>query len=142
MKITNSQPIINMFKLDLQLQKDTFFIKDLKLCQVLLMNNCLYPWVILVPKKENLVEIIDLTKEEQILLIEEIALISEILKKHFNPKKLNVANLGNMVCQLHIHIIARFENDPAFPKPVWGQESKQYEDEEAKKMVKVLSDKL
>jgi len=125
-----------MFKLDSQLQNDTFFIKDLKLCQVLLMNNSLYPWVILVPKKANLVEIIDLSKEEQILLMEEIALVSKALKSHLNPKKLNVANLGNMVSQLHIHIIARFENDPSFPKPVWGLGSKSYEEQELKKVIK------
>jgi len=124
-----------MFKLDSQLQNDTFFIKDLKLCQVLLMNNSLYPWVILVPKKANLVEIIDLSKEEQILLMEEIALVSKALKSHLNPKKLNVANLGNMVSQLHIHIIARFENDPSFPKPVWGLGSKSYEEQELKKVI-------
>ncbi len=132
-----------MFKLDPQLKQDTFFIKDLKLCQVLLMNNSLYPWVILVPKKANLVEIIDLSKEEQIVLIEEIALVSKALKKHLAPKKLNVANLGNMVCQLHIHIIARFENDPSFPKPVWGHlEAKPYKGEELKKVIEWMSKEI
>ncbi len=131
-----------MFQLDSQLRKDTFFVKDLKLCQVLLMNNSLYPWFILVPKKADLVEIIDLSKEEQILLMEEIALVSKALKNHLQPKKLNVANLGNMVAQLHIHIIARFENDPAFPKPVWGQEAKPYLDEEENKVIGWMSEKL
>ncbi len=125
-----------MFKLDPQLKKDTFFIKDLKLCQVLLMNNSLYPWFILVPKKANLVEIIDLSKEEQILLMEEIAVVSKALKHRLNPKKLNIANLGNMVSQLHIHIIARFENDLTFPKPVWGHsQTKNYKEEELEKVI-------
>ena len=131
-----------MFKLDPQLKKDTFFIKDLKLCQVLLMNNSLYPWVILVPKKADLVEIIDLSEADQILLMEEIALVSKALQRHLKPKKLNVANLGNMVSQLHIHIIARFENDPAFPKPVWGQESKLYLDDELKKIIEWMGEEI
>ncbi len=131
-----------MFKLDPQLKNDTFFIKDLKLCQVLLMNNSLYPWIILVPKKADLIEIIDLSKEEQVLLIEEIALVSKALKKHLNPKKLNVANLGNMVAQLHIHIIARFENDSSFPKPVWGLGSKSYDKDEVEKVIGWMIDAL
>jgi diadenosine tetraphosphate (Ap4A) HIT family hydrolase len=131
-----------MFKLDPQLKNDTFFIKDLKLCQVLLMNNSLYPWIILVPKKADLIEIIDLSKEEQVLLIEEIALVSKALKNHLNPKKLNVANLGNMVSQLHIHIIARFENDSSFPKPVWGLGSKSYDKNEAEKVIGWMIDAL
>lgn len=125
-----------MFQLDSQLKKDTFFVKDLKLCQVLLMNNALYPWFILVPKKADLIEIIDLSKEDQILLMEEISLVSKILKHHLKPKKLNVANLGNMVPQLHIHIIARFENDATFPKPVWANsENKPYQEQELEKII-------
>jgi diadenosine tetraphosphate (Ap4A) HIT family hydrolase len=132
-----------MFKLDPQLKKDTFFIKDLKLCQLLLMNNSLYPWFILVPKKANLVEIIDLSKNDQELLMEEIAAVSKVLKHHLHPKKLNVANLGNMVPQLHIHIIARFEDDLHFPKPVWGQQGhRPYKDAELKKIVKWINEEL
>ena len=114
-----------MFQLHPQLKKDTFFIKDLELCQVLLMNNALYPWIILVPKKANLIEIIDLSVEEQNLLMVEISAISRIFK-NLNPDKINIAALGNIVPQLHIHIIARFKNDLTFPKPVWvSQETKE-----------------
>ena len=100
-----------MFELDSVLKKDTIHIKDLKLCTLLLMDNALYPWLILVPKKANLVEIIDLEPEDRILLMTEISFISNIVKKEFNADKLNIAALGNVVKQLHVHIIARYQND-------------------------------
>ena len=112
-----------MFQLDEKLQADTFFIADLKMSRLLLMNDSNYPWLILVPKKPNLVEITDLIFDEQIVVLQEVNLIAEILKKSFNADKLNIANLGNVVKQLHIHIIARFKNDTTFPKPVWGNAS-------------------
>ncbi len=124
-----------MFQLHPQLKKDTIFIKDLELCQVLLMNNAFYPWFILVPRKDNLVEIIDLNQQERALLMEEIAFVSHILKTNLKPEKLNVANLGNMVSQLHIHIIARFKNDLTFPNPVWGSQVKKYDQDQLKKMI-------
>ncbi len=132
-----------MFELHSQLKKDTILVKDLKLCQLLLMNNALYPWFILVPKKPDLVEIIDLNDDEQILLMQEISLVSKVVKNIFNPIKLNVANLGNMVSQLHIHVIARFKDDQAFPKPVWGVgESVPYEQEEIDKIIAAVNGEL
>lgn len=129
-----------MFKLHSQLEKDTIFIKDLKLCQLLLMNNALYPWFVLVPKKPEMVEIIDLSDDEQILLMQEIAEVSRLVKKTFKPDKLNIAALGNMVPQLHIHIIARFKNDPTFPKPVWvSGEVREYSEEELKRIIEVMN---
>jgi len=116
-----------MFKLHQKLEQDTFFIRDLELCRVLLMNNALYPWLILVPRKPNLIEIIDLSTEEQNLLMAEISVVSKILNTKLNPDKLNIAALGNVVPQLHIHIIARFKNDLSFPKPIWAsQDAKPY----------------
>ena len=130
-----------MFELHPQLKKDTFFIKDLKLCQVLLMNNTFYPWLILVPKKPEIIEIIDLSKEEQTLLMEEISLMSAVLKIQFSPDKLNIAALGNIVPQLHIHIIARFKNDISFPNPVWcNKDTKPYNDDDLKKVIGLLKD--
>ncbi len=108
------------FTLDQILEKDTFPLSDLKLCTLRLMNDQRYPWFILVPAKSGLVEIIDLTTEDQLQLMREIASVSQIMKNIFNPLKLNVAALGNQVRQLHIHLIARDENDPAWPGPVWG----------------------
>lgn len=109
-----------MFTLDERLKNDTFFIKDLKISQLLLMNDRQYFWFILVPKKENLVELIDLSFDEQKIILAEINEVSKILKEEFKVDKINIATLGNVVKQLHIHVIGRFKNDEVFPKPVWG----------------------
>jgi diadenosine tetraphosphate (Ap4A) HIT family hydrolase len=109
-----------MFILDKKLQQDSFFIADLELCKVLLMNDANYPWLILVPRQNNLKEIIDLSFDDQIILLKEINFVAEIFKKEFEFDKLNIANLGNVVSQLHIHVIARKKNDATFPRPVWG----------------------
>ena len=109
-----------MFILDKKLQQDSFFIADLELCKVLLMNDANYPWLILVPRQNNLKDIVDLSFEDQIILLKEINFVAEIFKKEFEFDKLNIANLGNVVSQLHIHVIARKKNDATFPRPVWG----------------------
>lgn len=128
-----------MFQLDPKLQADTFLIKDLKMSRLLLMNDANYPWLILVPRKANLVEITDLAMDEQIAVLQEINLVAEILKKSFKADKLNIANLGNVVSQLHIHVIARFKNDPAFPRPVWGALSaKPYEEKAAQQLIEQI----
>lgn len=118
-----------MFKLHPRLEADTFPIGELDLCKILLMNNAFYPWLILVPKKPDLKEIIDLNKNDRAILMEEISLISEKMQSIFAPDKLNVAALGNQVPQLHIHIIARYKEDRAWPNPVWGGASHAYDDE-------------
>jgi diadenosine tetraphosphate (Ap4A) HIT family hydrolase len=112
---------MHQFILDKKLQKDCIFIKDLELSQLLLMNDSNYPWLILVPRKKNLTEIIDLDQDDQIILLSEINYVSKILKKHLNVDKINIASLGNIVSQLHIHIIGRYFNDISYPKPIWGQ---------------------
>lgn len=127
-----------MFKLDETLQKDSFLIADLDFSRLLLMNNANYPWLILVPKLQNLVEFNDLEFNQQLIVVKEINFVSQILQEKYNPHKLNIAMLGNMVRQLHIHIIARFENDAAFPRPVWGIESKIYDELSAHKLVNEL----
>jgi diadenosine tetraphosphate (Ap4A) HIT family hydrolase/succinate dehydrogenase flavin-adding protein (antitoxin of CptAB toxin-antitoxin module) len=117
-----------MFKLNPILQKDSFFIADLQLSMVLLMNDANYPWIILVPKKPNLKDLTDLEMNDQIILLEEINLIAKILKQEFHCDKLNIASLGNVVSQLHIHVIVRNISDQTFPKPVWGNAlAKEYE---------------
>ena len=108
------------FKLDPRLEKDTVLISDWHLCQVRLMNDSRYPWVILIPKVEGVAEIHELAEEQQQLLLGESMRLSKALDQLFSPHKLNIAALGNMVRQLHVHHIVRFENDPSFPKPVWG----------------------
>lgn len=124
-----------MFKLDKKLEADSHFICDLKFCCLLLMNNANYPWLILVPKKANLVELTDLDFSEQIELLQEVNLVADILQKKFSPHKLNIAMLGNMVRQLHIHVIARFENDKTFPNPVWGGPAQAYDNQKAQNLI-------
>ncbi|HUG62636.1 MAG TPA: HIT family protein [Methylomirabilota bacterium] len=109
------------FKLDPRLAQDTVPVGDLALCRVLLMNDATYPWLILVPRRDGLADIVDLDADGRALLMEEIALASEALKTLAQPLKLNVAALGNMVRQLHVHVIARTDVDPAWPAPVWGK---------------------
>jgi diadenosine tetraphosphate (Ap4A) HIT family hydrolase len=103
-----------------QLEKDTVNIGDLPLCRVLVIHDSNYPWLLLVPRRENAVEIIDLDEVEQAQLMTEIARASRALKDVTECSKLNVAALGNVVSQLHVHIIARRDGDAAWPRPVWG----------------------
>ncbi len=110
-----------MWHLDQQLRDDTTTIGDLPLCRVLLNNDGNYPWLILVPRREDLVELTDLSESGRAALMREIAQASTALKAHTRCHKLNVAALGNVVAQLHVHVIARFRTDPAWPNPVWGK---------------------
>jgi diadenosine tetraphosphate (Ap4A) HIT family hydrolase len=109
-----------MFILDSKLANDSIFIGELDLCKILLMNDSNYPWIIMVPSQNNLREITDLSFADQIILLKEINFIVDILKQEFAVDKFNIANLGNVVSQLHIHVIARKKDDKTFPKPVWG----------------------
>jgi len=108
------------FVLHPQLAKDTLPVADWQLSRVLRMNDTTYPWLILVPRRANCREISELPSTDRHRLIDEIARASEALQREFRPEKINVGALGNMVPQLHIHVIARFTDDPAWPRPVWG----------------------
>ncbi len=114
------------FEIDERLSSESFKLIDLKLSRVLLMDNVLFPWLILIPRKQNLTEIIDLNTQERMILMEEISLLSDVLMKVFSPDKLNVAALGNIVPQLHVHIIARYKNDIAWPESTFGKAKKAY----------------
>ncbi|MGY3264663.1 HIT domain-containing protein [Lysobacter sp. HA35] len=103
-----------------QLAADTHRVVSLPLCDVLLMNDARWPWLILVPRIDGARDWIDLDRESQHRLSDEIAAASEALRDLHAPDKLNVAALGNMVPQLHVHVIARFRTDAAWPRPVWG----------------------
>ena len=103
-----------------QLQKDTIDIGDLPLCRVLVIKDAHYPWLLLVPRRAEAVEIIDLDEVEQAQLMTEVSRVSRALKEITRCDKLNVAALGNVVPQLHVHIIARRTGDAAWPRPVWG----------------------
>ncbi len=108
------------FALHPRLEADTFFIADWPLCRVLLMNDARFPWLILVPMREGLREIFDLEAGEQATLMEEISRTARDLQALTKADKMNIAALGNQVPQLHVHIIARFAGDAAWPNPVWG----------------------
>jgi diadenosine tetraphosphate (Ap4A) HIT family hydrolase len=110
------------FALHPQLAQDTLAITNWPLCRVLRMNDTTYPWLILVPARPNCREITDLPRRDRHQLMDEISLASEALRRECNPAKINIAALGNMVPQLHIHVIARFTTDPAWPKPIWGMQ--------------------
>ena len=111
---------VNAFCLDGRLAADTIRLGSYPLCEVLLMNDAQYPWVILVPRHQNICEIHQLADADQQQLMKESVFTAAQMQKHFFANKMNVAALGNMVPQLHIHHIARFTSDAAWPKPVWG----------------------
>jgi diadenosine tetraphosphate (Ap4A) HIT family hydrolase len=118
-----------MFRLHAQLEKDTVPVGDLTLCRVLLMNNANYPWVILVPRREDVSELFQLTAQDQQQLMVEMSEVSAALAAHYRADKMNVAALGNVVPQLHVHVIVRYQDDPAWPRPVWGSEARAYADD-------------
>ena len=111
------------FILHPQLSADTVHVTDLDICTVLLMNDSNYPWVILVPKRNNIREIFELSPTEQDTVNREVSRVSQALNTEFNADKMNIGALGNMVPQLHIHVIVRHKTDPTFPAPVWGNSS-------------------
>ena len=108
------------FVLHERLAADTTTLADWPLCRVLLMNDASYPWLILVPRRPNLREFHEVDAGDMPQLVDEICGASRALQSGFSPDKINVGALGNMVPQLHIHVIARFRDDPAWPGPVWG----------------------
>ncbi|UTW46897.1 HIT domain-containing protein [Bacterioplanoides sp. SCSIO 12839] len=109
-----------MFALDERLQADTILVGRLPLCQVLLMNDSRYPWVILVPARTNVFEYYHLSNDDRQQMMKESIFVAEKLADHFSAKSMNVAALGNVVPQLHVHHVVRNEDDPAWPGPVWG----------------------
>lgn len=104
-----------------QLEKDTIELGRFSLCRLLLMNDANYPWFILVPEREYIYEIYQLAEEDQRRLMHESSVLAEALVRSFDADKINIAALGNVVPQLHIHHIVRYLDDPAWPAPVWGK---------------------
>jgi diadenosine tetraphosphate (Ap4A) HIT family hydrolase len=140
---SNKPKTEKLFALHSQLEKDTFLIGSLKLSDVLLMNDSRYPWIILVPKCADAVDITDLSAENRLVFTEEINQIAVLIKQHFQPDRLNIAMLGNIVPQLHCHIIARFETDFAWAKPVWGiGDVVNYKYEKGKEIIELFQSKL
>jgi diadenosine tetraphosphate (Ap4A) HIT family hydrolase len=108
------------FTLHPTLARDTLEVIRLPLCRVLLMMDARFPWLILVPERDGVREIYELPPADRTELVEEISRASEVLSRLFHPGKLNVGALGNIVPQLHVHVVARTPGDPAWPGPVWG----------------------
>ena len=125
-----------MFTLHERLVADSTQIGELPLCTLLLINDANYPWLVLVPRRPEIREIYQLETTDRVQLLEESCVLSEVMDAVFTPLKMNVAALGNMVPQLHLHHIARFSDDPAWPNPVWGAvPAKAYDDEIQQKLI-------
>lgn len=131
-----------MFTLDHRLAQDAHDITNLPLCNVRLMDNKCFPWLVLIPRVEGASEWIDLSREQQHQLSDEIAIVSHVLKALVTPDKLNVAALGNQVSQLHVHLIARYQSDAAWPKPIWSTVHEAYSEAESRKFIYELKSAL
>jgi diadenosine tetraphosphate (Ap4A) HIT family hydrolase len=110
----------SIFALDARLARETHHVGDLGLSRVLLFDDARWPWLVLVPRQSGLRDLIDLARDDQHLLLDEINRCAHVLHALDKPDKLNVAALGNVVAQLHVHVIARYTHDAAWPRPVWN----------------------
>ena len=115
-----------MEKVSKSFLKDSYFITELKLCTVRLIDSSKFPWVILIPKRKKISDIFQLNKKDQNLLMKEIVYASSIMKKTFKAFNLNIEKIGNVVSQLHIHVIARSKKDSSWPLSVWVVKKKNY----------------
>lgn len=109
-----------MFVVDNRIAQDSRLIKNLPLCQLRLQNDARYPWLVLLPKVANVTEVHELSLDQQRQLMQESSMVSKALKQATACTKINVANLGNVVSQLHWHVVARFNDDATWPGPIWG----------------------
>lgn len=115
-----------MYRINKKFLKSSHHIIELKLCSIRLHDNSKFPWIILIPKRKNINDISDLNSKDQLLLMKEIVYSSKVMKKLFKTSKLNVEKVGNIVPQLHIHIIARYKKDSSWPLSVWVVKGKTY----------------
>jgi diadenosine tetraphosphate (Ap4A) HIT family hydrolase len=125
-------------KINKRFLKDSHPIAELSLCSIRLIENAKFPWIILIPKRKNITDISELNSKDQILLMKEIVHCSNLMKKIFKTKKLNVEKIGNIVPQLHIHIIARTIKDSTWPLSVWVTKGKSYTKELREKIINRL----
>ena len=126
------------FKLNRKFLKTSLHLIDLKLCTIRLNDNSKFPWIILIPKRNKITDISDLNSKDQTLLMKEIVYLSKVMKKLFKTSKLNVEKIGNIVSQLHIHIIARSKKDSSWLLSVWIVKEKNY----SKTALKLIVEKL
>jgi diadenosine tetraphosphate (Ap4A) HIT family hydrolase len=131
------------FTLHPQLERDTAPVGDLPLSRVLLMNDANFPWLIVVPRHAGAVEIFDLDVRERTHMMNELALLARLLKDLTGCDKINVAAIGNVVPQLHVHVVARRHDDPAWPRPVWGAvPARPYADAERDRLIQALRQRI
>jgi diadenosine tetraphosphate (Ap4A) HIT family hydrolase len=130
------------FELDRRLARDSHDITNLPLCNIRLMDNRLFPWLLLIPRVADIREWIDLSREQQHRLSDEIAVVSHIVQALTTPEKLNIATLGNQVPQLHVHVIARYKADAAWPDPVWGAAAEPYASDQSSRFIYELKSAL
>ena len=121
-------------------QKD--FVCDLPFCRVLFENNADYPWIFLVPRKNNVRNMLDLTSEERLTLMRETEIAEKAMNNLFHPTQTNVAMIGNKTPQLHVHVICRFEGDPCWPGTVWGVPGQPYSAEEKEKNIQLIKKEI
>ena len=134
---------MNHFELHPCIEQDSVLVGHFELCQVRLQNDCQYPWLILVPKRHAITEIYQLDKSDQQQLLEESSYLAEQMVNIYRADKINIAAIGNMVPQLHVHHIARYRIDKAWPAPVWGKfESIAYSAKRLAEQLELLSKRL
>ena len=131
-----------MFKINKKIIKSSYYIAELKLSSIRLHDNSKFPWVILIPKRKNITDVSELNSKDQILLMKEIVYVSKIMKKLFKTDKLNIEKIGNIVPQLHIHIIARSKKDSSWPLSVWVIKGKKYSKSSLMKIIKKIKIRL
>lgn len=133
---------MNNFALDPRLEKDCLVLGRMSLSMLLLMDNALVPWFILVPRTSKS-EVFDLSAEDQASLLEEINVLSAFIKNNFETSKINIASIGNIVSQLHVHVVGRDPSDYCWPGVVWGvQEKKAYTDQQVNEILTALREQL
>jgi diadenosine tetraphosphate (Ap4A) HIT family hydrolase len=131
------------YQLHPQLANDTIKLGEMPLSDVLLMNDARYPWVILVPRRSDIGEIYQLDDDDQVQLLRESSYLTRTLQQTFNADKMNIAALGNVVPQLHIHHVVRYEGDAVWPKPIWGVgEAQHYTADEVAIVTQILKQAL
>ena len=131
------------WSLNPQLERDSSTLGNLPLCHIRLMNDANYPWLLLIPRCANATEIMDLSETDQAHLMREITKTIRALKTETSCHKINVAAIGNVVAQLHVHVVARFRTDTAWPKPVWGAApARAYDDAALQKLLASLRAQL
>lgn len=130
------------FALHPRLSQDSFFVKDLDLCQLRLMNCSEVPWCILVPRINNLVNLTDLSASERHLLFAEIHYISQILHKIYEPHRINTAMIGNIVSQIHWHLVVRYQTDSFWPAPIWGKNFSPLHQGDAQDLIQKIQNEL